>query len=79
MKRSISLEEHYQAILGAFNPGKTVPVHGRVLETLGYLLHTADETLAILRSGNAPEYAAIEKQIQSVYDTVDELLKKLSD
>ena len=50
------------------------------MDALCDVLYAADKTLAALKREDAQAaYAWIEPQIQNVYDTVNELLKKLSD
>ena len=57
----------------------SLPAHERVLDRLADLLFAADDTLETLRAEDAQNFAWVEIQVQIVYDTVNEVMKRLCD
>ncbi len=80
MKTPISnLEELCDAMLSTTTSGAP-PAYEKVLDGLGTILYAVDETFHILQEEHARvAFAWVEPHIQAIYDTVNELMKKLSD
>lgn len=57
----------------------TLPAHERVLDRLADLLFAADETLATLNASDMTYFTWVRSQVQEIYDTVNEVMTKLSD
>lgn len=59
-----------------------LPVSERVLDKLADILFATDEILDMFRVGERvpdPAVATVEESVRSLYDQVNELMKKLSD
>ena len=57
----------------------SLPPHERVLDRLAELLFAADETLETLSASDTSKLAWVKPHVQAVYNTVNEVMKKLSD
>ena len=56
-----------------------LPAHERVVDQLADLLFAADDLLGTLRTEDGRALSWVEPRIQCVYDTVDDVMKKLCD
>lgn len=59
-----------------------LPMSERVLDKLADILFATDEILGMVRGQERipdPSMASVERSVQSLYDQVNELMKKLSD
>lgn len=59
-----------------------LPMSERVLDKLADILFATDEILGMVRLQERmpdPSIASVERSVQSLYDQVNELMKKLSD
>lgn len=57
----------------------SIPAHERLVEQLADLLLAADEVLETLRAEDAAKFGWAEPDVQKVYDTTNELMKRLTD
>ena len=57
----------------------SIPAHERLVEQLADLLLAADQVLETLRAEDGAKFAWAEPDVQKVYDTTNELMKRLTD
>jgi hypothetical protein len=77
MKKQASYDDLAQTL--SLTRYVSLPAHERVLDRLADLLFAADDTLETLHAEDARSFAWVEVQVQTVYDTVNEVMKRLCD